>query len=110
MDKEEQIINDLISKGGLEFVGIDNKTGEHLYKPTEKLKRLDPKLSQDLSLYFSDMSMKLWVDGFIDMDVTLSDPLVKLTKKSLNIKELEAMEKNERIVLEQIIKTLAQQK
>jgi len=110
MDKEDKIINELISKGGLEFIGIDNNTGEQLYKPTKKLKNLDPKLSQDLSLYFSEISMILWVNGFIDMDVTLSNPLVKLTKKSLNIKELEAMDKNERIVLEQIIKTLAQQK
>jgi hypothetical protein len=110
MSSPDDIFNQLVLKGALKFVGNDPGSGEPLYVKTEILKQVDPKLEEDLSLYFSETTMNLWQNGFIDMDVTVSDPVVTLTDKSLDRKEIEAMGKNERIVLEQIIKLLLDKK
>jgi hypothetical protein len=110
MSSPDNIFNQLVLKGALKFVGNDPSTGEALYVKTDILKQVDPKLEEDLSLYFSQTTMNLWQNGFIDMDVTLPDPVVKLTDKSLDRKELESLDKNERIVIEQIIKLLLDKK
>jgi hypothetical protein len=110
MSSPDDIFNQLVLKGALKFVGNDPSTGEPLYVKTDILKQVDPKLEEDLSLYFSQTTMNLWQNGFIDMDVTLPDPVVKLTDKSLDRKELESLDKNERIVIEQIIKLLLDKK
>ncbi len=110
MSDPEEIIDDLILKGGLQFVGLDKQSGEALYKPTEILKSIDPKLSKEMSAYFSETTMRLWEQGFIDMDVTVEDPLVKLAEKSFDANNILSLDKDERIVLEQIIKVLSQEK
>lgn len=110
MSEPEEILNDLIAKGGLEFAGFDTSSGEAMYRPTPKLKDIDPNLSKDMSLYFSEISMKLWANGFINMDVTLADPMVTLAEKSFDIKQIDTLDKEERQVLEQMIKTLSSQK
>jgi hypothetical protein len=56
---EFDIVDNLILNGGLEYAGKDSETGEILYKPTERLKEIDSKLSNDLSIYFSEVTLKL---------------------------------------------------
>jgi hypothetical protein len=107
---EFEIIDNLVLNGGLEFAGTDPKTGEVLYKTTDKLKDLDAKLSDDLSAYFSEISIKLWEKGFLDMDITVADPLVKLGPKSFSQEAIDSLEKNERVVVEEIIKVLYNKK
>jgi hypothetical protein len=106
----EEILNDLVAKGGLEFVGVDTSSGEAMYRPTPKLKDIDPTLSKDMSLYFSEISMRLWANGFINMDITLANPMVTLAEKSFDIRQIDLLDKEERHVLEQMIKTLSSQK
>jgi hypothetical protein len=110
MSDPDEILEDLISKGGIEFVGIDAESGEALYRPTEILKHIDPKLSKEMSDYFSDTTMKLWEKGFIDMDVTIADPLVKLAEKSFDTKSIESLDKEERLIIQEIIKVLSEKK
>jgi hypothetical protein len=99
-------VDRLILDGGLEFAGKDPETGELLYKPTERLKEIDAKLSEDLSIYFSEVTLKLWEKGFLDMDITERDPVVKLGAKSFDAKNIKSLPKDERIVVEEIIKVL----
>lgn len=110
MNNPDEIIDNLILNGGLEFAGIDSETGEQLYRPTSILRNIDPKLSDEMSLYFSATTMKLWEKGFIDMDVTVADPLVKLSEKSFDLELINSLEKNERIVIKEIIRALSEKK
>lgn len=107
---EFEIIDNLVLSGGLEFAGTDPETGEVLYKTTDKLKELDSRLNDELSIYFSDITIKLWEKGFLDMDVTVADPLVRLGPKSFNKDAIGSLEKNERVVVEEIIKVLFNKK
>jgi hypothetical protein len=107
---EDEIIDSLIFNGGLEFAGVDTETGEFLYRPTEILKSIDPKLSEDMSVYFSATTMNLWEKGFIDMDVTVADPLVKLAEKAFDIDAINSLSKDERVVVQQIIRVLSEKK
>ena len=110
MNDPEEIIDQLILKGGLEFVGIDPDSGEALYKPTDILKSIDPKLSKEMSIYFLEATMKLWEKGFIDMDVTIQDPLVKLAQKSFDTNAIESLDKDEKVIIKEIIKVLSEKK
>lgn len=107
MSNEFDEIDRLILDGGLEYAGKDPDTGELLYKPTNRLKDIDAKLSEDLSIYFSEVTLKLWEKGFLDMDITQKDPLVKLAPKSFDIQSIKSLDKNERVVIEEIIKALS---
>lgn len=103
-------IDKLILNGGLEFAGTNSKTGEHLYRATYELKNINPSLSKDINNFFVSSVNKLWEKGFLDMDVTIADPMVKLSLKALQIDQIESLPENERIVLIQIIDTLHQKK
>jgi hypothetical protein len=103
---EFDIVDNLILNGGLEFAGKDSETGEPLYRPTERLKEIDSRLSQEISIYFSEVTLKLWEKGFLDMDITQEDPVVKLGPKSFDIDSIKSLPKDERVVVEEIIKTL----
>lgn len=107
---ESEIIDNLVLNGGLEFAGIDLETGETLYKPTSILKNIDPKLSEDISSYFSSTTIKLWEKCFIDMDITVDNPLVTLSEKSFDIDAINSLEKNERLVIKEIIRVLSEKK
>lgn len=108
MSDPEEIIDELIFDGGLEFAGRDPETGEPLYRPTTILKHLDPKLSDDIANYFSETTLELWQRGFIDMDVMLEDPLVKLADKAFDLKAVDSLEKNQKIILQEIIRVLSE--
>jgi len=105
MDEFDEI-DRLILNGGIEFAGKDSETGELLYRPTDRLKEIDSRLSEDLSVYFSDITLILWQKKFLDMDITEKDPLVRLAEKSFDPNAIRSLEKNERVVIEQIIKAL----
>jgi hypothetical protein len=106
----DEIINELLLKGGLEFAGVDPETGEPMYRPTSILKNIDPSLSKDMSSYFSATTMSLWQKGFIDMDVTIEDPIVKLAEKSFDIDAVNSLAKDERVVIKEIIRVLSEKK
>lgn len=110
MNESNEIFNKLVLTGGLRFAGKDPETGENMYVKTEMLKDIDPKLDVALGKYFSEMSMRLWEKGFIDMDVTDSNPIVSLNKKSLDPDQVKKLDANERSALKQLIKLLFNKK
>ena len=103
---EFDIIDNLVINGGLEFAGKDSETGEPMYRPTERLKEIDSKLDAELSLYFSDITLKLWEKGFLDMDVTEKDPTVKLGPSAFDTTLVKSLDKDQRHIIEEIIKVL----
>ena len=110
MSDPDEIIDDLILKGALEFVGVDPETGEPLYRPTDMLKSIDPDLSKDMAIYFSQTTMRLWEKGFLNMDVTLKDPSVTLAEKSFNAELIDSLPKEEKIIMQEIIRVLSEKK
>ena len=110
MSDPDEIIDDLILKGALEFVGVDPETGEPLYRPTEILGAIDPDLNKEMSLYFSETTMRLWEKGFINMDVTINNPSVTLAEKSFDIELIKSLPKEEKIIIQEIIRVLSEKK
>ena len=78
MSYEDEEIERLILLGALEPVGIDAETGEFLYNFTDKLASINPELHKDISLHLYTETMYLWSHGFLDMDITSSNPIIKL--------------------------------
>lgn len=106
MSDEEKIFNKLILTGGLKFAGKDPETGENMYVRTEMLKDIDPNLDREMTYYFSEMAMKLWEKGFIDMDITSPNPIINISERAFDINKINALDPNERTALKQIIKVL----
>jgi hypothetical protein len=100
-DNEDQIISDLILSGALEIAGIDMETGEPLYNFTQKLIDINPELHNEMSTYFSQEAMALWQHGFISMDVTEKNPVVKLLPKAFDREEVEKLDKNHQYSLKE---------
>ena len=107
---EFDAVDNLVLNGALEFAGVDRETGEALYRPTDSLKDIDPKLNIEIQNYFSSSTLKLWEKGFIDMDVTDADPMVKLGPKSFDAKEIKGLDKDERVIMEEIVRVLSGKK
>jgi len=99
-------IEDLILSGALEVSGIDIDTGEMLYNFTDKLKDINPDLFKDMSDYISTETMALWAEGFLDIDVTETNPIVKLTPKAFDDAEVDKLPKEKQYTLKEIIRII----
>jgi hypothetical protein len=99
-------IEDLILSGALEVSGIDIDTGEMLYNFTDKLKDINPDLFKDMSDYISTETMALWAEGFLDIDVTETNPMVKLTPKAFDDAEVDKLPKEKQYTLKEIIRII----
>jgi hypothetical protein len=100
-------IEDLILSGALEVAGMDIDTGEMLYNFTDKLKEISPELYKDMSDYISTETMALWADGFLDIDVTEKNPLVRLTEKAFDESEVGKLSKEKQYTLKEIIRIIS---
>jgi hypothetical protein len=98
---EESMFEDLILSGALEVAGVDIDTGEMLYNFTEKLKD-----HNEFSTYFSTEISGLWENGFIEMNITEKNPMVSLTKKALDEKEVKKLDKQKQYTLKEIIRVI----
>ena len=75
---DDEILEDLILKGAVEFVGLD-EYGQPLFSFTEKIFEVDPNLAYHISEAFHNDIMALWELGHLSMDVTQENPKVSLT-------------------------------
>lgn len=100
-------IEDLILSGALEVSGMDMDTGEMLYNFTDKLKDINPDLFKDMSDYISKETMALWVEGFLDIDVTETNPMVRLTPKAFDDAEVDKLPKEKQYTLREIIRIIS---
>lgn len=106
MSEFDDKIDELILNGALEVSGIDIDTGEMLYNFTDKLKTISPELHEDVSNYISAETMSLWAEGFLDINVTEKNPMVKLTEKSFDESEVKKLSKEKQYTLKEIIRII----
>jgi len=100
-------IEELILSGALEVCGVDIDTGEMLYNFTDKLKDINPELFKDMSDYISTETMSLWAEGFLDIDVTEVNPMVRLTDKAFDDEEVSKLPKEKQYTLKEIIRIIS---
>jgi hypothetical protein len=105
-EDEDDAIDQLILLGALEVAGIDIDSGEPIYNFTEKLMDVSPELHKEVSLYFSRETMLLWSDGFLNMDVTEKNPIVKITEKAFDEEEVQKLSKEQQYTLKEIIRVI----
>lgn len=109
MSEDDKIIEDLILKGALEISGIDLETGEPIYNFTKKLKEVNPELHKESFTYFYNEVLKLWENGFVNMNIFEDNPIVSITEKAFNKEETSKLTKDERFSLEEIIRITKKQ-
>lgn len=101
-DEIDNLIEKLILIGAMEVAGI-NEEGEFLYGFTPKLKEINPELFNMIQNNINDGIMSLWVDGFLDVDMTADEPLVRLTEKCFDEEALDQLDQDRRRFLDGII-------
>lgn len=106
MFNEEDYIETLILNGALEIAALDMETGEPLYRFTEKLKEVSPDLYNLQSGMFHNGIMLLWQNGFLDINLELDDPLVRLTPKAFDKNEIDKLDKENIQMLKGIIEAI----
>lgn len=104
--EEDKIINGLILDGALEVSATDEETGELLYSFTSKIKEVMPDLYEEHVNAVNSEVMKLWEKGFVNLDLLIKDPVITLTPKALDAKEVETLSRQERWSLLEIIRLL----
>lgn len=104
---EDDAIEKLILAGALEVAGIDMETGEPVYNFTEKLIDISPELHTEVSTYFSRETMALWEEGFLEMNVTEKNPVVRLTQKALDEIEVSNLDRDRQYTLKEIIRIIS---
>lgn len=102
MSTEEEIILELVKKGALEVTGTDAETGEIIYKVTSKMKDINPLLFKEHQDHVHDETMFLWEQGFLNINVTEANPIVKLTPKAFNPDAIISLPLLKRLALEDI--------
>lgn len=103
MNINEEIIEQLILEGAVEFSGLDAR-GNILFNFTSKVEEIAPNIYK----YIQSQQMKdindLWVDGYVSFDdLTSESPMIAITQKALDQAEVEKLDIHKRVILEQII-------
>lgn len=106
MEDENIKIEEMMLNGLLEFAGVDIDSGEMLYRFTEEIKYQEPELFKDVNLYFTKEMMSLWENGFIEMDITEENPMVRLTEKSYKNEEIQKLSKENQFSLREVLRVL----
>jgi hypothetical protein len=92
---EEEIMDYLILNGGLEVAGIDSENQSFLYSFTPKIKELMPDLYEEHIKTVNSDILALWEKGYVNIDFMSDDPVITITKKSLNNEELSKLSKQD---------------
>lgn len=104
--EENNSIDLLIQQGAIEICGIDSKTGETMYRITDKMKKVNPDLYRMHQDETHRDTMYLWENGFLDIDVTEINPVVRLLPKAFDESAIMKLPKEQRFVLEDIVSIL----
>jgi len=104
MDEEKTIIEELLSKGALEYAGVSD-TGEILYNFTPMLKNVMPALYNEHLNHVNSELMNLWEKGFIEMNLFDDNPVVRLSPKAFS-DDWKGLSKDEQWSLREIMRIL----
>ena len=80
----QEIIDSLINSGALELDAMDAKTGEMIFKVTDRMKELAPSLYDSISEQIYSDVMSLWRKRFVSLDVMGKNPEVAPTEFGLD--------------------------
>lgn len=100
--EDQDAIDYLILNKGLEVAGVDSNTGELLYSFTPKIKELMPDLYNAHINHVNQEIMALWEKGFVNVDLMSDNPIVTLTAKAFDNKELEGLSPEHKWGLEEM--------
>lgn len=105
----DNLINFFVKNGALEITGVDEKTGELLYKITHKMEDFDKGLyDAHLNAIYGD-TMFLWQEGFIGIeDLTEEDPTAYLLPKAFDKQARDLLSSEMLDKLDQIIGALSE--
>jgi hypothetical protein len=87
-NEEMDILDKLILDGAIEVAGIDSSTGEFTYAITQKMKDIFPEIYKEHIMAIHHNIMFLWESRYLTIDLMTSDPLVLLTDKAYDQKEV----------------------
>lgn len=106
-EREQRIVDKLLLTGAMQVAGVDEKTGEFLYQFTPLLKEIMPDLYDEHLKHVNSELMNLWQKGFVDMDLMSENPIVTLSEKSYDEKEISKLSKEERWSIEEVKRLLS---
>jgi predicted DNA-binding transcriptional regulator len=109
MSIENEIIEKLILQGGLQVAGVD-QDGQLLYQFTPKMQKINEELYKDHLNFVNSEVMKLWEQGFVNIDLLQKEPIVTLTPKAFVPDELAKLSKQQNWSLEEIKRLLKNSK
>ena len=102
-----KLIDELILDGSLEVAAVNEK-GEFLYHFTDKLESNRPDIHKEFMEMMWLGVRHLWTKGFVDMDITQEEPLVKLTELAFDDKARNSLQKEELDFLDIVIKAYSE--
>lgn len=103
---DQNAIEYLLLKGGLQVAGIDSKTGEFLYAFTPKIKEIMPELYDEHMNHVNNEIMGLWEKGFVNIDLMSENPIVTLTEKAFDKEQVAKLGPTDQWSLEEIKRLL----
>jgi hypothetical protein len=106
MDQIDETIEALIITGAIEIAGIDEKTGQPLYRFNESIKNIMPQLYEEHLNEINRDIMGLWEKGFLNVDFLEEDPAVTLTDKAFDDTEIKKISSEAQISLIEIKRLL----
>jgi hypothetical protein len=106
-DEIDRLIEKLILIGAMEVSGI-SEDGEFLYGFTPKLKEMNESLFYAIQDSINNGIMDLWADGYLDIDMLESEPIVRLTEKALDEYEIAKLDPERQKFLRSIVERFEQ--
>lgn len=106
MDPIDETIEALILTGAIEVAGVDQKTGQPLYKFSPIIQKIMPELYKEHLNEINRDIMGLWEKGFLNVNFLEEDPAVTLTDKAFDDTEIEKISREAQISLIEIKRLL----
>ena len=106
-DEIDRLIEKLILIGAMEVSGI-SEDGEFLYGFTPKLKEMDESLFYAIQDSINNGIMDLWAEGYLEIDMLETEPIVRLTEKALDESEIEKLDPERQKFLRSIVQRFEQ--
>lgn len=102
-NEDQDFIDTLILEGALVINGVDDN-GNIVYNVTDKLKEMAPELYDSFLDMLKSSVMSLWQKGFVNMDVTLENPLVSPSELALDDSSWDMLTDEEQNTLNALMK------
>jgi tRNA A-37 threonylcarbamoyl transferase component Bud32 len=91
---EDEFFQYLILNGAITPARLDPDTNEMLYSFTDKLNEIAPSIAKMADEEFHSDILELWQNGLVSMDITESNPIVKLTDLAFDDEAVGNLSKN----------------